>query len=140
MYQLEKAIDLAFRVHKNQKDRYGKPYIFHPLRVMNKMNDEKEKIVAVLHDVIEDSELTYKDLCDAGFSEEIIDAIASISKQDDEEYYDYIKRVMQNKLACKVKLADLEDNMDIRRIETITEKDAERLKKYLKAYRMIKGE
>jgi (p)ppGpp synthase/HD superfamily hydrolase len=138
MLQLEKAIDLAYRMHKNQKDRYGKPYIFHPLRVMNKMSTDKEKIVAVLHDVIEDTGLTYKDLCDAGFSEEIIDAIASISKQDDEEYFDYINRVMQNKLACKVKLADLEDNMDIRRIEIITEKDTERFNKYSKAYRMIK--
>ena len=139
MLQLEKAIDLAFKVHKNQKDRYGKPYIFHPLRVMNKMDDDKEKIVAVLHDVIEDTELTYKDLCDAGFSEEIIDAIASISKQDGEEYFDYINRVMQNRLAVKVKLADLEDNMDVRRIEIITVKDRERLNKYMKAYRMIKG-
>ena len=139
MLQLEKAIELAFKVHKNQKDRYGKPYIFHPLRVMNKMDDDKEKIVAVLHDVIEDTELTYKDLCDAGFSEEIIDAIAGISKQDGEEYFDYINRVMQNRLAVKVKLADLEDNMDVRRIEIITEKDKERLNKYMKAYRMIKG-
>ena len=139
MLQLEKAIELAFKVHKNQKDRYGKPYIFHPLRVMNKMDDDKEKIVAVLHDVIEDTELTYKDLCDAGFSEEIIDAIASISKQDGEEYFDYINRVMQNRLAVKVKLADLEDNMDVRRIEIITEKDRGRLNKYMKAYRMIKG-
>jgi (p)ppGpp synthase/HD superfamily hydrolase len=140
MLQLEKAIDLAFMVHKNQKDRYGKLYIFHPLRVMNKMSTDKEKIVAVLHDVIEDTELTYKDLCDAGFSKEIINAIASISKQDDEEYFDYIKRVEDNPIAVKVKLADLEDNMDIRRIETITEKDSERLNKYMKAYRILKGE
>jgi (p)ppGpp synthase/HD superfamily hydrolase len=135
MYLIEKAFGLALKAHLNQKDRYGQPYIFHPVRVMIKMDNEKEKVVAILHDVIEDSEFTYQDLCDSGFSPEIIDAVASISKQDDEEYFDYIKRVMENPIAVKVKLGDLEDNMDIRRIEIISENDIERLK----AYRMIKG-
>jgi len=140
MLQLEKAIELAFKVHKNQKDRYGKPYIFHPLRVMNKVEGDNEKIVAILHDVMEDSDLIKEDLKMEGFPEEIIEAVDSISKREGEEYSDYINRVMQNKLAVKVKLADLEDNMDVRRIETITEKDAERLNKYMKAYRLLKGE
>ncbi len=139
MYQIEKAFQLASKAHKGQIDRYGKAYIFHPLRVMMKMETEKEKIVAILHDVIEDSSYTYKDLRDNGFQEVITDAVASISRENDEDYFEYIKRVMENPIAIRVKLADLEDNMDIRRIEAVTEKDIERLNKYLKAYNMIKG-
>ncbi len=139
MYQIEKAFQFALKAHSGQLDRYGKLYIFHPLRVMLKMETDDEKIVALLHDVIEDTNYTYKNMRDNGYHAEIIDAVACISRKNDEDYFEYIKRVMNNPIAVKVKLADLEDNMDIRRIEVVTGKDIERLNKYLKAYRMIMG-
>lgn len=137
MYQIEKAIETALKAHENKVDRYGKPYILHPIRVMIKMEDDAEKIVGVLHDVIEDSEITFDDLRKEGFSDEIINAVDCLTKREEEEYFDYIHRVIQNPIAKRVKLADLEDNMDLKRIDVITEKDIARLNKYLKAWKII---
>jgi (p)ppGpp synthase/HD superfamily hydrolase len=138
MYQLEKAIELALKAHNGQKDRYGKSYILHSLRVMMKMENENEMIAAVLHDVVEDSDLTLTDLKKEGFSNEIIDAIDCLTKREGEDYFNYINRAISTPLSKKVKLADLEDNMDIRRVDVLTEKDMERLIRYLKAWSMIK--
>jgi len=138
MNLIEKAIEIALNAHVDQKDRYGQPYILHPLRVMMKVDDEKEKVAAILHDVIEDSDYEYQDLCDKGFPPEIIEAVVCLSKQDGEEYIEYIKRAISNPISIKVKLADLEDNMDIRRIDVLQERDIERFNRYLKAWRMIK--
>lgn len=139
MDNLEKAIALATKIHSGQTDRYGEPYIQHPFRVMMEMGTRTAKIAAVLHDVIEDSDLTTEDLEKRGFSADIVFAIDCLSKRDGEKYDDYIERVKASPLAVEVKLADLEDNMDIRRASTIDEDLYQRLKKYHRAWRSLKG-
>lgn len=130
---LGKAIELAKQHHKGQTDKAGKPYIEHPLRVMNQMKSEKEKIVAVLHDIVEDTDISLNDLRNEGFSEEVVSAVECLTKQDGENYDLYIERISFNPLAVKIKLADLEDNRDLTRLPQVTDKDLERLKKYDKA-------
>ena len=127
---LEGAIALAAKSHKGQRDKSGMPYILHPLRVMLKMSTETEMIVAVLHDVVEDSSLNLHDLASVGFSEEILQAIDCLTWRKDESYDEFIGRAQANPLSRKVKIADLEDNMDLKRLGSLTEKDVERLKKY----------
>ena len=116
--------------HEGQRDKSGMPYILHPLRVMLKMSTETEMIVAVLHDVVEDSSLNLDDLASVGFSEEILQAIDCLTWRKDESYDEFIERAQANPLSRKVKIADIEDNMDLKRLDTLTEKDVERLKKY----------
>ncbi|MCS5639727.1 MAG: HD domain-containing protein [Candidatus Marinimicrobia bacterium] len=130
---LGKAIELAKHHHKGQTDKAGKPYIEHPLRVMNQMKSEKEKIVAVLHDIVEDTDISLNDLRNEGFSEEVVSAVECLTKQDGENYDSYIERISFNPLAVKIKLADLEDNRDLTRLPQVTDKDLERLEKYDKA-------
>lgn len=137
---LEKSLEIAIKAHKGQKDRAGKPYITHPLRVMMKMHNETEMIVAILHDIVEDTEFTLDKIIEIGYPEEIINAIDSITKRENEEYTKYIERCSKNRLASVVKLSDLEDNMDITRSMELTDKDHERLNKYLKAWYYIKKE
>ena len=129
---LDKAIAIAKIAHEGQVDKGGQPYIDHPLRVMNNVDIVEEKIVAVLHDAVEDSDLTFEDLRLKGFSEEIVDAIAAITKQEGEKRNDYLKRVMNNPIALRVKIADMTDNADISRIPNPTEKDRERTRIYKK--------
>ena len=137
---LEAAVKIAVEAHKGQKDKYGAPYSLHPLRVMVRVNSEEEKIVAILHDVVEDTDWTFDDLRKEGFSAEIIDALDCVTKREGEAYEDFVNRSATNSLARRVKLADLEDNMDIRRLETVTPKDMERLNKYLRAWRYLTSE
>ena len=126
------AIAIANQAHAGQLDKAGKPYISHPLTVMAQMDTFESKIVAVLHDAIEDSDLTIADLVRQGFPEFITDAIAAITKLDGEQYEDYILRVKFNAIARKVKIADVTHNMDISRIANPTAKDFQRLEKYKK--------
>lgn len=127
---LNLAIAIANQAHAGQLDKAGKPYISHPLTVMAQMDTLEGKIVAVLHDAIEDSELTIADLVRQGFPEFITAAIAAITKLDGEPYEDYIVRVKSNAIARKVKIADVTHNMDISRIANPTAKDFQRLEKY----------
>ena len=127
---LQKAIDLAHQAHAQQVDKGGQPYINHPLRVMAKMETLQEKIVAVLHDVVEDSDLTLEDLLVQGFPADIVDSIAALTKIAGEEYETYLQRVMENAIALRVKIADMTDNLDISRIPHPTAKDWQRLNKY----------
>ena len=129
---LDKAIEIAKIAHKGQVDKGGHPYIDHPLRVMNNLETVEEKIVAVLHDAVEDSDLTLEDLRRSGFSEVIVEAIAAITKQEGEKRNDYLKRVMDNPLSLKVKIADMGDNADISRIPNPTDRDRERTRIYKK--------
>jgi GTP diphosphokinase / guanosine-3',5'-bis(diphosphate) 3'-diphosphatase len=129
---LNKAIAIARIAHDGQVDKGGQPYIAHPLRVMNNVETVEEKIVAVLHDSVEDSDLTLEDLKRAGFSDSIVEAIAAITKLEGEKRKDYLKRVMDNRLALKVKIADMSDNADISRIPNPTDKDRERTRIYKK--------
>jgi GTP diphosphokinase / guanosine-3',5'-bis(diphosphate) 3'-diphosphatase len=126
------AIAIANQAHAGQLDKAGKPYISHPLTVMAQMDTLETKIVAVLHDAIEDSDLAIADLVRQGFPKFITDAIAAITKLDGELYEDYIVRVKSNAIARKVKTADVTHNMDITRIANPTAKDLQRLEKYKK--------
>lgn len=138
---LNKAIEIATKAHEGQVDKAGQPYIGHPLRVMAMGTTEEEKIVGVLHDVVEDSDWTFERLTAEGFSAEVVDALRCVTKLSESEPYDkFIQRVKANPLAVKVKINDLTDNMDIRRLAYISEKDVKRLRKYLKAYKQLLGE
>lgn len=141
MSTLERAIQIATEAHKGQLDKAGKDYIGHPLRVMEMGRTEEEKIVGVLHDVVEDGDWTFEALEAEGFSKEVIDALRCVTKiSENENYDDFIERVKKNPLAVAVKINDLTDNMDIRRLPYLSDKDVKRLKKYLKAYKKLTGE
>ena len=141
MSTLERAIEIAVEAHRGQVDKAGCEYVEHPLRVMASGRTLEEKIVGVLHDVVEDSEWTFARLEAEGFSADVIDALRCVTKLSDSEPYDkFIARIKKNPLAVAVKLNDLADNMDIRRLPYISEKDVKRLKKYLKAYKQLMGE
>ncbi len=139
MSTLERAIRIAVEAHQSKLDKAGAPYILHPLRVMLQMDTTAERIVAVLHDVVEDSGWSLGDLEREGFPSRIVQAVGFLTRRDGETYDDFIRRLAQNPLARKIKLADLEDNMDIRRLPQITEKDLERLAKYHQAWLMLAG-
>ena len=141
MSTLQRAIEIATLAHHGQFDKSGKDYIGHPLRVMEMGKTEEEKIVGVLHDVVEDSGWTFEALEAEGFSREIIAALKCVTKlSENENYDDFIERVKKNPLAVAVKINDLTDNMDIRRLPYLSDKDVKRLKKYLKAYKRLIGE
>ena len=141
MSTLQRAIEIATQAHKGQVDKSGKEYIGHPLRVMEMGKTEEEKIVGVLHDVVEDTDWTFERLEAEGFSKEVIDALRCVTKvSENENYDDFIERVKTNPLAVAVKINDLSDNMDIRRLPYLSDKDVKRLKKYLKAYKKLIGE
>ena len=150
---LEKAIKIAVEAHTGQVDKGGNPYILHPLRVMLSLDTEEERIVGVLHDVVEDCEgWTWERLREQGCSDEIIEALKSVSKTPEEEkqfkkmddpnekldhYLEFIKRAKFNKIGRNVKAADIKDNLDISRIDDITESDINRLNRYKAALKML---
>lgn len=134
---LEKALQIAVNAHLGQKDKAGKPYIFHPLRVMNQVATTDEKIVAILHDVLEDTNLTSPDLLKEGIPAYLVDAIVSLSKDEKETYEEFIRRVSWNQIAVAVKIADIKDNLDVSRLSVIVEEDINRLKRYLKALEFL---
>lgn len=136
---LEDAILLAVQAHKGQRDKTGQPYILHPLRVMFRLATEAERIVGVLHDVIEDTKYTPDDLRQMGYSEEVLVALDGVTKREGESYEDFALRAKANPISRRVKLADLEDNMDVRRLPGVTAKDAERLDRYRKAWAVLQG-
>lgn len=141
MSTLQRAIEIATEAHQGQFDKAGRDYIGHPLRVMEMGKTEEEKIVGVLHDVIEDTDWTFEKLAEEGFSDEVIAALRCVTKiSENENYDDFIDRVKKNPLAVAVKINDLTDNMDIRRLPYLSDKDVKRLKKYLKAYKRLTGE
>lgn len=141
MSTLERAIQIATEAHRGQVDKAGNDYILHPLRVMELGNSLEEKVVGILHDVVEDTDWTFERLADEGFSPIVLDALRCVTKLSENEPYDQlISRVQANPIAIAVKLNDLSDNMDIRRLKTLTEKDFIRLQKYHKAYWRLKEE
>ena len=121
------ALTIAIKAHKNQKDLGGDYYIFHPLRVMAAVKTPNEKVAAILHDVLEDSNFN---ITGYGFNQCILDAVSCLTKMKNEKYSDYIMRLSYNDIARNVKIADLEDNMDITRLNKLTEIDYKRLSKY----------
>ena len=135
MATLKRAIEIATKSHDGAIDKYGSPYINHLTRVMNMGQTDNEKILGILHDVIEDTHWTFEDLEKEGFSKEVIDALRCVTKtSEDEDYAEFITRVKINPLAVKVKLNDLTDNLDIKRMPEVLESDLKRFNKYIKAY------
>ena len=133
----DKALQIAVRAHKGQKDKAGHDYILHPIRVSERCDDPRAKIVALLHDTIEDTDVTADYLREEGFTEEIVEAVLAVTRREGEEYNDYVRRAAQNELGRMVKRTDLEDNMGIRRLPELTDLDVERLRKYLRAWQYI---
>ena len=113
MSTLEKAIALATKKHAGQLDKAGQPYILHPLRLMLNVESMDQKMVAVMHDLLEDTDTTIVDLITLGFSQNVIDAVVALTKKEGESRLDAAKRIVKNSLARTVKLADLADNMDL---------------------------
>jgi len=138
MSTLDNAILIAVQAHHGQKDRYGQPYILHPLRMMMRMDSEAEKIVATLHDVVEKSEWTLEDLKMEGFSDLIIDAVDKLTKRGGEAYATHIERTKASQLSRWIKLADLEDNMDPKRITDPSAEDEQRLVRFREAWSELK--
>lgn len=131
------ALRIAIRAHEGQQDKSGREYVMHPIRVAERCKDSRTKIVALLHDTIEDTDVTIEYLRKEGFPEEIIDAVLSVTKQEGENYEDFVRRAAKNAIGKEVKIADLEDNMDIRRLIEIKEEDVARLRKYLRAWQYL---
>jgi len=137
MNLLEKCIKFALDVHAGQTDRYGRPYILHPLHLMSQMDTEVEMMAAVLHDVIEDSDTTLDDLRRLGLPQEVIEAVSLLTHGEADSYDDYVHKLKPDAVARKIKLADLAHNMDIRRMDSVTEQDAARLDKYRRAWEIL---
>lgn len=131
-----KAMIIAYEAHKNQVDKSGVPYIYHPIHVAEQMNTENECIIALLHDVVEDTNVTFKQLEEV-FSKEIIDILKLLTREENIEYDEYIKRIKNNSIACKVKIADLTHNLDKTRLDFVTEVDVKRSEKYKKALQIL---
>ena len=135
---LERAIQIAVEAHAGANDRGGKPYILHPIGVMMRCETEDEKIVAILHDVVEDTEWTFEALRKEGFSETIIEALETVTKHsEDEDYDEFVQRSLKNEIGRKVKIADLRENLDVTRIGELNEKDIERINKYKRVLKTL---
>lgn len=135
---LNRAMEIAITAHHKQTDRHGESYLGHVFRVMQMGKTIDEKICGVLHDVVEDSAITFEQLKEAGFPQHIIDALICLTKEsENEDYNHFIDRIVPNNLAIRVKINDLTDNMDIRRLRTVKEEDIDRLNKYLNAYHRL---
>jgi len=139
---LEDAIALAALAHHGQKDKAGAPYILHPLRVMLRMTNDVERMVAVLHDVVEDTPYTLEALRRLGFPAEVVEAVDALTRREDEgeSYEEFVIRAGRHPLARPVKIADLEDNMDLTRIADPQEKDHQRMERYRRALALLQAE
>ncbi len=137
MHSIERALGIALEAHGGQVDKAGEVYMLHPLRLMMQAESMDEMLVALLHDVVEDSETSFDDLVEAGFGEEVVEAVRCLTKEEGVTYEEYLKRVKANPLARVVKLLDLKDNMNLSRLPRVTEEDWERRERYEQAYRFL---
>ena len=135
----KKAMRICFDAHKDQTDKAGLPYVFHPLAVASQMTTENEICVALLHDTVEDTDTTLDDLA-RDFPPAVIGALRLLTHADDVPYMDYVRAIRGNRLACKVKLADLRHNSDLSRLDEVTPEDLARCEKYKAAIRLLTGE
>lgn len=133
----KKAMKLAFEAHKEQVDKSGMPYIYHPIHLAEQMQDEATACVALLHDVVEDTELTLDDLEKEGFTEPILKALYLMTHDDAVPYMDYVKKIKDNPIAKAVKLADLKHNSDLSRLNNVDQKAVERAEKYKQAIELL---
>lgn len=135
----KKALTISFNAHKEQVDKSGMPYVYHPYRVAEQMNDEYSTCVALLHDVVEDTDISIAELKKEGFPQEVLDAIALMTHDDETPYFEYIQQIKTNPIATAVKLADLRDNSNFERLEKVELKDLKRLEKYREAKRILES-
>ena len=133
----KKAMKIAFEAHKNQTDKNGIPYIYHPIHLAEQMADEKTICVALLHDVVEDTDITFEQLVREGFPDDIIEALKLLTHDDSIQYMDYVKEIKSNPIAAAEKLADLKHNSDLTRLDVIDEKAINRAEKYENAIRLL---
>ena len=134
------ALKLCFEAHKTQTDKSGMPYVFHPFHLAEQMRDEDTTVVALLHDVIEDTDNTLDDLRELGFEDRVISAIALMTHDDAVPYMEYVAEIKKNPIARAVKLADLRHNSDMTRLDTVSPWDEKRAKKYAEAIRLLESE
>jgi hypothetical protein len=135
---LEVAIALACESHRGQTDKAGKPYILHPLRVMLRFESTSEQIVAVLHDVVEDSSVTLDRLFELGFDPSVVNAIDALTRRRGESYDDFIDRILADPLATRIKVRDIQDNLDVSRLPSLGDEDLQRITKYHQALMRLK--
>lgn len=133
----KKALKLCFEAHKEQKDKSGMPYVFQPFHLAEQMHDEETTIAALLHDVVEDTEYTLEDIRKLGFGEAVVEALSLLTHDENAAYMDYVSAIKENKIARAVKLADLQHNSDLSRLDAVDEKALERREKYLKALALL---
>ena len=133
----KKAMKIDFAAHKNQTDKNGIPYIYHPIHLAEQMADEKTICVALLHDVVEDTDITFEQLAREGFPDDIIEALKLLTHDDSIQYMDYVKEIKSNPIAAAVKLADLKHNSDLTRLDVIDEKAINRAEKYENAISLL---
>lgn len=133
----KEAMKLCFEAHWDKRDKSDIPYVFHPIHLAEQMQDEKTTIVALLHDVVEDSDFTFEDLEAKEFGDDVMEAIRLMTHDKDVLYLDYVAKIKPNPIARAVKLADLRHNSDTTRLDTITEKDLERLGRYKQAIALL---
>lgn len=136
-YQILKAFEIAIDAHDGQKDKGGHPYVLHPIRVAGKVKGQDEQVVALLHDVVEDTDWTLDGLREAGFSEEIVAAVDAISRREGESRRAYLARCKTDPIARVVKMADLEHNMDLSRLADVTDRDIRRNAQYEKEIKFL---
>jgi (p)ppGpp synthase/HD superfamily hydrolase len=140
---LEQAISFASLVHAGQYDLSGQHYILHPLTLMMQMDTDTERIIAILHDVVEDTHVTFEHLIALGLTEEMLHVLKLLTREKTQDYFEYVKKIKSNPMARKIKIADLEHNMNLKRTlgrEDMTDKDKERIAKYYKAWTYLTGE
>jgi len=137
--QTKKALKLCFEAHLDQTDKSGMPYVFHPFHLAEQMDTEESVVVALLHDVVEDTDYTLSDLAAMGFSERIIEALSLMTHDSSVPYMEYVQRISNNQLATKVKLADLRHNSDDTRLEHVDSKALARVKKYAEAIALLES-
>lgn len=133
----KKAMKIAFEAHKNQTDKSGIPYIYHPIHLAEQMDDEESVTVALLHDVVEDTDWTLEQLKAEGFSNVVITALSYLTHDDSVPYMEYIIKIAENPIAKKVKLADLKHNSDLLRLDYVNDKAKKRVEKYKRAIQVL---
>ena len=133
------ALKLCFEAHKEQVDKSSMPYVFHPFHLAEQMKTEETTIVALLHDLVEDTAYTIEDLVELGFDKAVTDAITLMTHADGVDYMDYVRRIKDDPIAKVVKLADLKHNSDLTRLDTVDEKALKRRQKYLKAIELLEA-
>lgn len=133
----KKAMKIAFTAHKEQVDKTGLPYIFHPFHLAEQMETEETVCAALLHDVVEDTDMTFEQLTEHGFSDDVMEALRLLTHDDDVPYMDYVREIKKNPIARAVKLADLRHNSDMTRLDVVDEYAFKRAEKYRQAIEIL---